>query len=341
MLTPKRTNRSTDNIIPLRPAAAAKPSPLDGVLEREHSQLSEGLGNVQSDLASCLTMNHESLEAFERIQERFGVLGSSAASIATAASELTGLINGSLEKVVEMNGTIDAIDQLVNSIVSIASQTNMLALNATIEAARAGEAGKGFAVVAGQVKALAKQTREAAEQITQAAASIQDQAASVKKSMAASNDKSAKISSEVTDFSQHLDETVGESRDTTARVFGTNDRIFMSLAKLDHVIWKVNTYRSLLQGKPTFNFVDHHSCRLGKWYEQGDGHRSFQQTRSYGDLDNPHSVVHDGTRRLFGLIEAGEADDIARVEAAVAEMERGSDEVFAILDRILKEKTGG
>jgi methyl-accepting chemotaxis protein len=49
----------------------------------------------------------------------------------------------------------------VESIGSIARQTNMLALNATIEAARAGEAGQGFAVVASEVKKLAAETRDA------------------------------------------------------------------------------------------------------------------------------------------------------------------------------------
>lgn len=58
-----------------------------------------------------------------------------------------------------------SIGQIVESINSIARETNLLSLNASIEAARAGESGRGFAVVAEQIRQLADQSAQSAGQI--------------------------------------------------------------------------------------------------------------------------------------------------------------------------------
>ena len=62
-----------------------------------------------------------------------------------------------------LEGTMQQLGGIVDTIGRIAAQTHLLALNATIEAARAGDTGRGFAVVAAEVKKLASDTRAATE----------------------------------------------------------------------------------------------------------------------------------------------------------------------------------
>ena len=95
-------------------------------------------------------------------------------------------IKGALSKSVEESKSVAKINELTDTILSIANQTNLLALNAAIEAARAGEAGKGFAVVATEIRDLADNSKKNAndiqslnKQVTEAVNALSSQASTM------------------------------------------------------------------------------------------------------------------------------------------------------------------
>lgn len=83
--------------------------------------------------------------------------------------EITRILVENINNVQERSSEIEGFIDTVNS---IAQQTNLLSLNASIEAARAGEHGRGFAVVAEEIRKLADETIQAGRNIKKIVESI-------------------------------------------------------------------------------------------------------------------------------------------------------------------------
>lgn len=303
----------------------------------QNQQLKKNLIDIQGNMAASVASSKENISRSNSLLENIVDLGDKASSISGTFEELTVLSKDSMHTVSALSERAQDVASILILIKDISDQTNLLALNAAIEAARAGEHGRGFAVVADEVRKLADRTDKAISEINISLQSMKQDVTTLGDKFELIQERITISNKSITHFNQYMSENTDMMRDSFAQTSHTAERVFMSLAKLDHVIWKINTYLSAVTRKEQFAFVDHHNCRLGKWYYEGEGADFFKHTHSYSSLEMPHSVVHNSTHKIFDLIKS-ESIGSPHFVKTFEEMEHASDGVFETLDKMLKEK---
>ena len=299
--------------------------------------IQQDMDTVSHEMQAVADIARENVIAAQRSRTSVDAISGALASIASKTTTVR-------EAATALQNESTQVNEALRVVRAIADQTSLLALNAAIEAARAGESGRGFAVVANEVKALAEHSKQSVADIAASLGRFGTRMDIMVLESVATNALTQSISSQVHDFRDQFAQFAAAADATIACLTRAKDLSFGSLAKMDHMIFKQNGYVAVDKGANTPEAhavaVDHHQCRFGQWYYEGEGHEKFRHMDAYRDVDAPHARVHQHVQQALAQAVGDWVSDDRRADLLVQFMEQAEKDghdMVTHLDAMIRE----
>ncbi|BBN60585.1 methyl-accepting chemotaxis protein [Hydrogenovibrio marinus] len=281
--------------------------------------LGSNLSHGREDIISSLSVSKEAQKGLQQITGGVSTLSRAAIETSDSVSTLE-------QRAEEIGGIVSLIED-------ISEQTNLLALNAAIEAARAGDAGRGFAVVADEVRVLSSKTAQATSDISKLVSVIQSEVKGAQGQMISLSSEASNLKNQSEAAGDSISKLINANKDMEGVISAGALRSFTSAAKVDHMVYKMDIYKVYmgLSNLKSTDLSDYKSCRLGKWYYEGEGVQFYARLDGYSQLEAAHIEVHQAGNRALELYELG---DYAQGVQLLKAMEDASERVQQALEKI-------
>lgn len=301
--------------------------------------MQEGLRVIQVELQNSEKESQKIVStSTQTAQQSEGSLRS-VISTGRQLANLTELIGNSHHSIVSLSEHVQGISDVVGLIKDIADQTNLLALNAAIEAARAGDYGRGFAVVADEVRKLAERTQKATHEIEISISTLQQESSSILDNSEEISTIAHDSSVVIEDFEKTFLDFSKLAKESANAAIDIQNRLFMTQAKVHHIVFKSRAYTSVLSGAQDEEFVDHKHCQFGQWY-LSSGKERFGNIQAFNLIDTPHRHLHESVLANMQFIKAGttlKGNNPDIIKRNFETMETASHQLFELMDTMLVE----